>query len=131
MTAGAASAQTAIDGLIESFGRHDRDAYFGYFAEDATFMFHSSPARLESRAEYETLWREWETLGEFQVLSCASTNRRLQLFGNTAVFSHDVLTEARMAGITETIAERETIVMQFENEKWLCVHEHLSIGAVE
>lgn len=123
------SALAAIDGLIHSFGQHDRDAYFDCFATDATFLFHDSPVRLESREEYETLWREWETAGEFRVLSCVSTNRRIQLFGETAVFSHDVRTELTMAGETSTVGERESIIMHFIDNKWLCVHEHLSVGA--
>lgn len=123
------SALAAINGLVDSFGRHDRDAYFGYFASDATFLFHNSAVRLESREQYEALWREWEEIGAFQVLSCTSTNRRIQIFGETAVFSHDVRTELTMAGETSTIDERESIIMHYANDEWLCVHEHLSVGS--
>jgi len=122
------AAITAIDYLIESFGRHDRDAYFDCFATDATFLFHNSPVRLESRKEYETLWREWEELGDFKVLSCESSKRRIQIFGDTAIFSHDVRTDLSMGGTTNTVGERESIIMHCENNKWLCVHEHLSVG---
>lgn len=123
------SALAAVDDLIDSFGRHDRDAYFECFAPDATFLFHGSPMRLESRDEYEALWLEWETTGGFQVVSCVSTNQRIQIFGETAVFSHDVRTELTMAGETSTIGERESIIMHFANNRWLCIHEHLSLGA--
>jgi len=122
------SALTAIDRLIESFGRHDRDAYFDCFATDATFLFHNSPVRLESREEYETLWREWEELGDFKVLSCVSTKRRIQILGDTAIFSHDVRTEVSMGGQRNTIGERESIIMHCANNRWLCVHEHLSVA---
>ena len=39
--------------LARAFGRHDTAAYFGCFAPDATFIFHTTAARLTSRAEYQ------------------------------------------------------------------------------
>ena len=53
--------------LVDAFGRHDVEAYFGAFRADATFVFHSHPEPLGSRAEYEALWRSWEQ----DVRSCA------------------------------------------------------------
>ena len=46
--------------LVQAFGQHDTAAYFGCFAPDATFIFHTTAARLASRDEYERLWRQWE-----------------------------------------------------------------------
>ena len=120
-----ADALAAADRIIDDFGHHRRDAYFAGFAPEATFLFHNVDHRLESRADYEQLWAEWETEG-FRVVSCASTNRRIQLFGTVAVFSHDVETESELAGATDRSRERETIVLALTDGAWLGVHEHLS-----
>ena len=120
-----ADALTAVDRIIDDFAHHRRDAYFAGFAPDATFLFHNVDHRLESRQAYETLWADWESEG-FQVLSCSSTNRRIQLFGSIAVFSHDVETKAKLAGVAETSRERESIVLGLTDGVWLGIHEHLS-----
>ncbi len=120
-----ADALSAVDRIIDDFAHHRRDAYFAGFAPDATFLFHNVDHRLESRGAYEELWADWENEG-FQVLSCSSTNRRIQLFGSIAVFSHDVETKAKLAGVAETSRERETIVLGFTDGVWLGIHEHLS-----
>ena len=46
----------AVDKIIDDFGHHRREAYFSGFDEEATFVFHTSEKRLESRAEYEEVW---------------------------------------------------------------------------
>lgn len=120
-------ALAAIDAIIANFGAHRRDDYFAGFTPDATFLFHSAPARLESRAEYEALWKSWEDGDGFRVESCSSRERRLQLFGDTAVFSHDVETAASFGGVTSVSRERESIIMRLIDGEWLCVHEHLSV----
>ena len=119
------AALSAVDLIIDDFGHHRREAYFDGFAADATFIFHSFDLRLESRQEYETLWKSWEEAG-FRVRRCDSTNRRIQLFGEVAVFSHDVETESQIAGVTDVTRERETIVLELRAGRWLGVHEHLS-----
>lgn len=121
-----ADALAAVDTIIANFGAHDRDAYFAGFAPEATFLFYTAPERLESRDAYEQLWSEWERDNDFHVVSCSSTNRRLQVFGSTAVFSHDVDTVLTMDGATETVAERESIVLELRDGSWLGIHEHLS-----
>ena len=78
--------------LVQAFGRHDTAAYFDCFSPDATFIFHTAPARLASRAEYQQLWRQWEDEDEFRVLSCASAQPVVQDLGEAGVFSHDVTT---------------------------------------
>jgi len=120
-----ADALSAVDRIIDNFAHHRRDAYFAGFAPDATFLFHNVDHRLESRQAYETLWADWESEG-FQVLSCSSTNRRIQLFGSIAVFSHDVETKVKLAGVAETSRERESIVLGLIDGVWLGIHEHLS-----
>lgn len=116
----------AVDRIIDDFGNHRRDAYFAGFAEDATFLLHTAPARLESRAAYQAAWDGWEADG-FQVLDCRSTARRVQLLGDdVAVFTHDVTTDLADVDGRTTVLERETIIMQRRDGVWLAVHEHLS-----
>lgn len=116
----------AADAIVRAFGAHETRAYFDGFAPDATFIFYTTPERLESRAAYEALWTEWETDAGFRVHGCESTNRRVQVFGETGVFLHDVDTRVEMDGATSTVLERETIVFERRDGRWLAVHEHLS-----
>ena len=74
---------------VQVFGRHDTAAYFDCFAPDATFIFHTSPARLASRDEYQRLWRQWEDQDDFRVRSCTSAQPVVQDLGDAAVFSHE------------------------------------------
>ncbi|MDX6300540.1 MAG: hypothetical protein QOF53_1754 [Nocardioidaceae bacterium] len=115
----------AAASLVDAFGRHDVEAYFAAFRADATFVFHSHPEPLGSRAEYETLWRSWEQDG-FTVLSCASSEQHVQDLGDVAVFTHRVATRVRAGGVEEQLDERETIVFVRDGNGWLAVHEHLS-----
>ena len=121
-----ADALAAADHIIEDFGHHYRDAYFARFSPQATFMFHNIERRLESREEYEQLWLEWESDG-FTVISCTSTNRRIQLVDSVAVFTHDVETVSEVAGERSTSQESETIVLSLTGGIWLGIHEHLSV----
>ena len=126
MADAAAEALAAVDTIIANFGSHQRDAYFAGFAPEATFLFYTTPERIEYRAGYEQLWHEWERDNGFHVVSCSSSNRRIQVFGTTAVFSHDVDTVLTMDGATETVAERESIILEKRDGLWLGIHEHLS-----
>jgi ketosteroid isomerase-like protein len=113
--------------LMARFGAHDVEAYFAAFSPDATFIFHSTPEILYSRAAYEELWHTWETRDKFRVLGCRSTEPRVTVYGETAIFTHRV--ETRLAfGPDETTAnERETIVFCRQKKgNWLAIHEHLS-----
>lgn len=117
----------AADVLVEAFARHDRDAYFAAFAPEATFLFHNLDRRLESRAAYEAEWALWEARDGFRVTGCRSTERRVQLLGDVAIFTHAVETELSLAGKPVKSRERETIVFARNPEgRWLAVHEHLS-----
>ncbi|MDX6378847.1 MAG: hypothetical protein QOE98_3150 [Gaiellaceae bacterium] len=117
----------AADACVDAFGRHDRAAYFAGFAPAATFIFHTTPGVLESRAAWEAEWDRLEAEDGFRVLSCTSQDRRVQVVGDAAVFSHRVLTRSTSnEGDAET-DERETIVFQRQpGGSWLAVHEHLS-----
>ncbi|WP_146362292.1 nuclear transport factor 2 family protein [Arthrobacter yangruifuii] len=111
--------------LVGAFARTDTAEYFAAFDPLATFVFHTEPARLESRAEYEELWASWLAVG-WSVTACESTDARVQLCGTSAVFSHTVLTTAGTPGAEETTRERETIVFTRSGGRILAVHEHLS-----
>ena len=116
----------AARNLVQAFGRHDTAAYFGCFAPDATFIFHTTAARLATRDEYQQLWRQWEHQDDFRVQSCASAHPVVQDLGDAAVFSHDVTTVIRTRAGEQAVSERETIVFQRDGDRWAAVHEHLS-----
>ncbi|WP_406456989.1 nuclear transport factor 2 family protein [Streptomyces sp. NBC_00876] len=119
--------RAAAAALVAAFAEGRLDDYFGAFAPDATFVFHSTPQRLGSTAEYRALWQEWVDQDGFRVLGCTSTGQLIQHFGSTAVFSHDVETTVSTRAGQETVHERETIVFaRAEDGSWPAVHEHLS-----
>ena len=117
--------EAAASAIVEAFAATDRDRYFATFAPDATFVFHTEPARLEDRAAYERLWDEWVAAG-WRVVSCASSDRRVQVMPGAAVFSHTVDTSVETADGPESYRERETIVFALDGEELVAVHEHLS-----
>jgi ketosteroid isomerase-like protein len=112
--------------LIEAFASNDTDAYFDAFTEDATFLFHTLPAPLLSRAAYREVWAGWQADG-FAVLSCASRNAHISLQGELAIFMHDVDTHVRFGHEDTHSSERETIVFRQYGNRWLACHEHLSV----
>jgi ketosteroid isomerase-like protein len=116
----------AADALIGAFMAHDRERYFAAFAPEATFLFHTHPARLESRAAYEALWARWERQDSFRVLGGESSDRRVDILGDVAIFTHSVATRLSLAGEVQALRERETIVSRLLAGRWLAVHEHLS-----
>jgi ketosteroid isomerase-like protein len=115
------------DALVRAFASGRVDDYFACFADDATFVFHTTPERLDSRAAYRALWERWEREDAFAVVSCASMDPRVQLTGDdTAVFTHEVRTRVRTTAGEEDLCERETIVFARRDERWCAIHEHLS-----
>ncbi len=116
----------AAAAIVDAFGRHDPKKYFSLFAPDATFVFHTTPRRLNARAEYEAEWAKWEKEDGFRVHSCKSTDQRVQVLGDVAVFTHSVQTELSTKQGPSTVQERETIVFHRRGGKWVAVHEHLS-----
>lgn len=123
--------------LVAAFARNDREAYFGAFSTDASFVFHTLAQPLLSRDAYQVLWDSWRSEDGFEVLSCTSSNAFVSLQGDVAVFIHDVATELRMQGEQHFSQERETIVFKKvvveqpgsraeQQGLWLACHEHLS-----
>ncbi len=119
---------TFADRLVAAFGSHDVESYFSAFSEDASFLFHNVKRLIVSREEYRAEWRLWEERDGFRVLSCQSSDRRINVLGDVAVFTHRVATTARFGTEAVHSRERETIVFKrFPDGRWLGVHEHLSI----
>ncbi|MDI3393804.1 nuclear transport factor 2 family protein [Pseudomonas sp. V98_8] len=118
--------------LVSAFARNDREAYFGAFSADASFVFYTLEQPLLSRDAYQGLWDSWRAEDGFEVLSCTSSNAFVSLQGDVAIFIHDVATELRMQGEQHFSQERETIVFrkqasgQEQQGLWLACHEHLS-----
>jgi ketosteroid isomerase-like protein len=112
--------------LVAAFAASDAATYFAHFHPEATFLFHDTPGRIESRSVYEEIWAQWEREDDFRVLECASTNQRVQEYADLAVFTHDVRTVRLIGGNQDEVYERETIVLRREGGAWSCVHEHLS-----
>jgi ketosteroid isomerase-like protein len=113
--------------LVDAFSRHDTDAYFAAFAGDASFIFHNLGRVLTSRDAYRTEWRLWEERDGFRVLGCRSSDQRVQMAGEVAVFTHMVETDISAAGETSTNCERETIIFRRDGDSWIAFHEHLSL----
>jgi ketosteroid isomerase-like protein len=102
--------------LVAAFARNDREAYFGAFSADASFVFYTLEQPLLSRDAYQALWDNWRTEDGFEVLSCTSTNAFVSLQG-----------DLRMQGEQHFSQERETIVFRRQQQgPWLACHEHLS-----
>jgi ketosteroid isomerase-like protein len=116
--------------LVAAFARNDREAYFGAFSTDASFVFYTLDQPLLSRDAYQALWDRWRAEDGFEVLSCTSSNAFVSLQGDVAVFIHDVATE--LQGEQHFSQERETIVFRKQASSleqqglWLACHEHLS-----
>jgi ketosteroid isomerase-like protein len=115
----------ATDRLVEAFAATDTEAYFGCFAPDASFVFHPEAERFDDRSTYERVWAGWLADG-WSVVSCESTDRLVQVHGDTAVMSHTVRTVTSVAGEQDETLERETIVFARASGALLAVHEHLS-----
>jgi ketosteroid isomerase-like protein len=126
MTHTEAGVLAAAARLVDAFSRHDSEAYFAAFAEDASFIFHNLDRVLTSRDAYRAEWRLWEERDGFRVLGCRSSDQAVQLAGDVAVFTHTVETDVSAAGEILTNLERETIVFRREGGEWVAFHEHLS-----
>ena len=113
--------------LVRAFGSGDLPSYFATFADDATFVFHTSPQVLDSLDAYRQEWKQWERRDAFRVVSCTSSDQRVQDLGDVAVFTHRVRTRIATRGGHTDLSERETIIFRRDDGgRWTAVHEHLS-----
>ncbi len=109
----------------------DAQSYFAAFDPQATFVFHASPSRLNSRQEYEEQWQSWVS-GGWKVVSCHSSDPLVQVLGTAAVFSHTVRTVTEEGGTPTNTEERETIVFCRTGDTGItAVHEHLSLNTFD
>lgn len=116
----------AAQELVTHFSAHDTEAYFASFAPSATFIFHTVPGFIRSRDAYRNLWQQWELDG-FRIRDCRSRDAHVDLYGDTAVFTHQVETRLSLGGSEQTATEQETIIFHRQPDgRWLAVHEHLS-----
>lgn len=111
--------------IVDAFAATDGDRYFAGFAPEASFVFHTEAERLDDRAAYERLWREWVD-GGWRVRSCTSSNQHVQTFPGGAVFAHDVDTTVDTGDGEDAYRERETVVFRADGDRLVAVHEHLS-----
>jgi ketosteroid isomerase-like protein len=116
----------AAAALVSAFGSGDVEAYFACFAEDATFLFHTTARLLTSTEEYRQEWARWAAEDGFRVLDCSTEDTVIQLVGDTAVLTHRVHTTVATHEGPERLRERETIVFTRRGGRWLAIHEHLS-----
>ncbi len=114
--------------LLAAFAANDRNAYFSYFAPDATFLFHTLPHILPNRAAYEAEYDLWVERSGFRVISFHSHRQRIAVFGSTAIFTHESTTQQVFNGEDMTLDERETIILTELDGEILAVHEHLSLA---
>jgi uncharacterized protein (TIGR02246 family) len=130
MSAGGTSAEAevreAAAALVRAFGTGDLETYFGCFAHDATFLFHTTGRLLTSTADYRAEWARWAAEDGFRVVDCATRDTVVQLLGDTAVLTHGVRTTVATHEGESVLDERETIVLVRREGRWLGVHEHLS-----
>ena len=118
--------EAAASAIVDAFAATDAHRYFATFAPDATFVFHTEPARLDDRAAYERLWADWVASG-WRVVTCTSSDRAVQPFPGGAVFTHSVDTTVETPDGRDSYRERETIVFRTDADRGLvAVHEHLS-----
>jgi ketosteroid isomerase-like protein len=117
---------TALE-IIEAFSKNDRKRYFDMFVPEATFIFYTVPRLLNSRAAYEAEWDAWIKNFEFHVINCVSAQHSVQVYGNFAIFTHETTTHVSTKNGEQITHERETIIFQKIFDKWLGVHEHLSL----
>ena len=120
-----AAVLAAADSIVAAFGRQDSASYFSRFAPEASFTFHTTVRRLNSRAEYEAEWQSWKPAG-FRVRACRSSDQRVQIFGDIAIFTHSVRTDVTTREGDSTLLERESIIFQQRDGTWVAIHEHLS-----
>ncbi|MGH2681451.1 MAG: YybH family protein [Actinomycetota bacterium] len=89
--------QTAADRLMAAFSTGDEGGYFECFHPDATFFFYGLDP-IGSREEYRTAVRVWKEEHGFRVLSSASRDAQIHVFGDTAVLTHRVTTSQMWDG---------------------------------
>ena len=118
--------EAAASAIVDAFAATDGDRYFAGFAPDATFVFHTEPARLDDRAAYERLWARVGRERLARRPRAPRATAACRSFPGGAVFTHTVDTSVETADGPESYRERETIVFAGDDDDLVAVHEHLS-----
>lgn len=126
MTESEKAAFAAAQRIVDLFSAHNVAAYFQCFAENASFVFYNHSEVLTCRKAYEDLWQQWEKQHGFKVLNCQSHAPHITLFNDVAVFTHKVTTQLLWDGETCLNHEKESIILLRQENRWICIHEHLS-----
>jgi ketosteroid isomerase-like protein len=122
-----AEVRRAAGALVAAFGSGDLDTYFGCFADDATFLFHTTGRLLTSTQDHRREWARWVDEDGFRVLACVTEDTVVRVHGDLAVLTHRVRTTVATHAGTDELRERESIVFaRQDDDRWLAVHEHLS-----
>lgn len=121
-----AEVRDAAETLVLAFGSGDLDTYFACFADDATFLFHTTDRLLTSTEDYRREWARWAADDGFSVRGCVTDDTVVQVIGDVAVLTHRVRTTVVTHEGESVLQERETIVFARRAGRWLAVHEHLS-----
>lgn len=118
----------AASRLLDAFAAGDLDGYFGAFAPDATFIFHSVETPLPSTAAYRAAWKEWVAGLDLRIVGCTSHDQAVRfLTPDVALFTHSVRVTASTRDGVQQRRERETIAFVRQADgRWLGAHEHLS-----
>ena len=118
------SADAAASAFLHSFKMMDERTFDSYFDPQVTMFFPDGPfpdTRVEGReavlAAFHRLFATVRERGRTQ-LNVSPLDRRIQLFGNTAIVSFQLED-------SETLGRR-SIVMQHGAEGWRIVHFHAS-----
>jgi ketosteroid isomerase-like protein len=121
------SPRAAVERIVSAFGEGRLDDYFACFRPDTSFVFYTSPERLDSVQAYRDLWQRWVDEDGFRVVSCSTNDTDVREHGDVAVVTHSVTTVISTHAGEDTLHERETIVVERQPDgTWLGVHEHLS-----
>lgn len=115
----------AAAAIVAAFAANDEADYFGRFAPDCSFAFHTDTELHTSRESWQRAWRELRATG-WEVLSCRSLRIHIQPVVNGGIFVHELETTSRTGSETSTYQERETIVFERRDGQLIAVHEHLS-----
>jgi uncharacterized protein (TIGR02246 family) len=122
-----AQLNAAAERVVNAFGSHDVEAYFSCFAEDASFLFYSSPELMRSREAFRQEWQRMEAEDGYRVRSCVASERHVQVVSAQAgIVTHTLRTRFTTNDGESELRERETLVLRRDEHGWLIVHEHLS-----
>ena len=119
----------AARSLVPPSAAGDLDAYFGSFADDATFLFHTTDRLLTLDGRVPREWARWARRTASGCSAARPTAARAGASATPPCSTHRVRTTvATPRGAEDVLHERETIVFHRQDDgRWLAVHEHLSV----